>query len=149
MVQKVSLSLSLHIFPPLLLSSRSIWWIVYVPVFQKVEHYNESSPSVSHKTHSCDRKGEMPEFSLHIMKDATTFRILDELVDRARGSVFTERKELSKSREIFHVFVCVSVSTSSHIISHKSLHDYFLGSVVTRYGRICWGVLIRQTELDT
>lgn len=81
----------------------------------------------------------MSEFSLHIVKDATTLRILDELVDRARGRIFVERKKLSESREIYHVFVCVSVSTSSHIIRHKNLYDYFLGSAVTRYGRVCWG----------
>jgi hypothetical protein len=81
----------------------------------------------------------MPEFSLHIMKNATILRTLDEFVDRVGGRICAERKKLNKSREIFHVFVCVSVSMSSHIISHKSLHDYFPGSAVTLYDRVCWG----------
>jgi hypothetical protein len=78
-------------------------------------------------------------FSLDIMKDATTLRILDELVYKARRRIFVGRKKLSKSREIFHVFVRMSVSVCSHIISHNSLHDYFLGSAFSRHTRVSWG----------
>jgi hypothetical protein len=42
------------------------------------------------------------------------------------------RRKLNKSREIFHVIVCVSVTASSHVISHESFRDYFLELVVPR-----------------
>jgi predicted membrane channel-forming protein YqfA (hemolysin III family) len=57
----------------------------------------------------------MPESSLHIVKDAPILRILEGVGRR----IFAGRKKLRKSREIFHVFVCVSVTMSFHVISHK------------------------------
>jgi hypothetical protein len=55
------------------------------------------------------------------------------------GRIFTERKRLNKSIEIFHAFVCMSFTMSFHVISHKSLDDYFLGPAVTRCDVVCWG----------
>jgi len=66
------------------------------------------------------------------MAEATTLRILKKLVDGMRRRDLAGRRKLNKSREIFHVIVCVSVTVSSHVISHESSRDYFLETVVTR-----------------
>lgn len=89
-----------------LLCSWCMCWIVDVPVFQKAEHYNESSSSVSHQNYSLDRKKEMPESSLHVVRDATILRILEGF---GGGAGFVqERRSLARVEKSFmSLYVCL------------------------------------------
>jgi len=114
----------------LLLSCRTVCWIADVPIFQKAEHYNGSSP-VRQPAELLLRQRELPEPSLHVVAKVTTSRILKKLVDGMSRRGLQDEGSFNKSREIFHVIVCVSVSVSSRVISHESFRDYFLEAVVT------------------